>query len=43
VLRRIFGPEEDEVKGEWRRLHTEEIYDSYSLPNIILVITWRGM
>jgi len=27
VLRKIFGPERDEVTGEWRRLHNEELYD----------------
>jgi hypothetical protein len=35
VLRRIFGPERDEVTGEWRRLHNEELYALYSLPTII--------
>jgi len=30
VLRRIFGPRRDEVTGEWRRLHNEEINDLYS-------------
>jgi hypothetical protein len=30
VLRRIFGPKRDEVTGEWRRLHNEELYDLYS-------------
>jgi hypothetical protein len=34
VLRRIFGPKRDEVTGEWRRLHYEELYDLYS-SNII--------
>jgi hypothetical protein len=29
VLRRIFGPERDEVTGEWRKLHNEEIRDLY--------------
>jgi hypothetical protein len=38
VLRRIFGPKRDEATGEWRRLHTEELNDLYSSPNIIRVI-----
>jgi hypothetical protein len=38
VLRKIFGPKRDEVTGEWRRLHSEELYDLYSSPNIIRVI-----
>jgi hypothetical protein len=43
VLRRIFGPERDEVTGEWRRLHNEELNDLYSSPNIIRVIELRRM
>jgi hypothetical protein len=35
VLRRIFGPRRDEVKGEWRKLHNEELHILYSSPNII--------
>jgi hypothetical protein len=35
VLRGIFGPKRDEVTGEWRRLHNEELYDLYCSPNII--------
>jgi hypothetical protein len=30
VLRKVFGPKRDEVTGEWRRLHNEELYDLYS-------------
>jgi hypothetical protein len=33
VLRRIFGPKRDEVTGEWRKLHNEELIDLYSSPN----------
>jgi hypothetical protein len=43
VLRRIFGPKRDEVTGEWRRLHNEELNDLYSSPNIIRVIISRRM
>jgi hypothetical protein len=43
VLRRIFGPKRDEVTGEWRRLHNEELNALYSSPNIIRVIKLRGM
>jgi hypothetical protein len=32
VLRKIFGPKRDEVTGEWRRLHKEELYDLYCSP-----------
>ena len=35
VLRRVFGPKRDEVTGEWRKLHKEELRDLYSLPNIV--------
>jgi hypothetical protein len=43
VLRRIFGPKEEEVAGGWRRLHTEELHNSYASPNIITVIKSRKM
>jgi len=43
VLRRIFGPRRDEVTGEWRRLHNEELNDLYSSPNIVRMIKWRRM
>jgi len=43
VLRRIFGPRRDEVTGEWRRLHDEELNYLYSSPNIVRVIKSRRM
>ena len=43
VLRRIFGPRRDEVTGEWRRLHNEELNDLYCSPNIVRVIKRRRM
>jgi len=47
VLRRIFGPRRDEVTGDWRRFHNEELNDLYSSPNIVRVIKsirmrWAG-
>jgi hypothetical protein len=41
VLRRIFGPQRDEVTGEWRKLHNEELNDLYFSPNISQVIKSR--
>jgi len=43
VLRRIFGPRRDEVTGEWRRFHNEDLNDLYSSPNIVRVIKSRRM
>ena len=43
VLRRIFGPKRNEVTGEWSKLHSEELNDLYSSPNIIHVIKLRRM
>jgi len=43
VLRRIFGPKRDEVTGEWRKLHNEELNDLYCPPNIVRVIKSRRM
>jgi hypothetical protein len=43
LLKRIFGPKWDEVKGEWSKLHNEELNDLYSPPNIVRVIKSRRM
>ena len=43
VLRGIFGPRRDEVTGEWRRLHNEELYELYCSTNIVRVIKSRRM
>jgi hypothetical protein len=43
VLRRIFGPKRDEVTREWRKLHTQELNDLYSSPNLVRVIKSRRM
>jgi hypothetical protein len=46
LLKRIFGPKRDEVTGEWRKLHNEELRDLYSSPSIIRIIKprrkWAG-
>jgi hypothetical protein len=43
VLRKVFGPKRDEVTGEWRKLHNEELSDLYSLPIIVRVVKSRKM
>jgi hypothetical protein len=43
VLRRIFGPKRDEVTGEWRELHIEELNDLYCLPDVNGIIKSRRM
>jgi hypothetical protein len=43
VLRRIFGTKRDDVTGEWRKLHSEELHNLYSSPDIIRQIKSRRM
>jgi hypothetical protein len=43
VLRRIFGPKRDEVTGEWRKLHNEELHNLYSSPDISRQIKSKRM
>jgi hypothetical protein len=43
VLRRIFGPKREEVAGDWRRQHNEELHNFYASLNIIRVIKSRRM
>jgi hypothetical protein len=41
VLRRIFGPRRDEVTGDWKKLHNEELHNLHFSPNIIRMIKSR--
>jgi hypothetical protein len=41
VLRRIFGPRRDEVTGDWRKLHNEDLHNLYSSPNIFRLMKSR--
>jgi hypothetical protein len=43
VLRRIFGPKRDEVTGEWRKMHNEELHNLYSSPDITRQVKSRRM
>jgi hypothetical protein len=43
VLRRIFGPKRDEVTREWRKLHSEELHNLFSSPDIIRQVKSRRM
>jgi hypothetical protein len=43
VLRKIFGPMREEVTGDWRKLHNEELHNLYASPNIFRVIKLRRM
>jgi hypothetical protein len=40
---RVFGPKRDNVTGEWRKLHNEELNDLYSLPTVVWVVNSRRM
>jgi hypothetical protein len=41
VLRRVFGPKRDEVTGEWKKLHNDELNDQYCSPNILQAIKFE--
>jgi CelD/BcsL family acetyltransferase involved in cellulose biosynthesis len=41
VLRRIFGPRREEIRGSWRKLHNEDLHNLYSSPDIIRIIKAR--
>jgi hypothetical protein len=43
VLRKVFGPKRNEVTGELKKLHNEELNDFYALLNIVRVVKWRRM
>jgi hypothetical protein len=43
MLRRIVGLTRDEVTGEWRKSHNEELFDLYSSPSILRIVKWRKM
>jgi hypothetical protein len=43
MLRKIFGPKRDDVMGDWRKLHNDELHNLYSSPNIIRMIKSRRM
>jgi len=43
VLRKIFESKREEVAGDWRRVHNEELHNVYASPNIIRVIKSRRM
>jgi hypothetical protein len=40
---RLFGPKRDEITGEWRKLHNEQLNDPYSSPNVVQIMKSRRM
>jgi uncharacterized membrane protein len=42
LFRRIFGPKRDEVTGDWKKLHNEELHNFYSSLSIITIIKSNG-
>jgi hypothetical protein len=43
MLRKVFGPKWDDVTGDWRKQHNEELHNLYSFPNIVRMIKSRRM
>ena len=43
MLRKVCGSKRDEVTGDWRKLHNDELCEMYSSPNIICVLKWKRM
>jgi hypothetical protein len=43
LLRWIFRPKKEELAGDWRRLHNEELHNLYASSNIVRVMKSRGM
>jgi hypothetical protein len=39
LLRRMFGPKREEVKGGWRKFHKEELHDLFTLPDVLGLIS----
>jgi len=43
VLRKIYRKKRDEMTGEWRRLHNEELHGLYDLPNVVKIMKSRRL
>ena len=43
VLRKIYGPKRDEMTGEWRRLHNEELHGLYDSPDVVRIMKSRRL